>query len=221
MFALRRPGRFRKRLGVDKRMGNYCGPKVRLSRRLGVPIAETVRHMNLRRPNRPGMHGYRSPRRGLYGRQLIEKQRLAFYYNVRDRQMRRYVALAQKGGGSTADALRQLLETRLDNVIRRLGWVRTIWQARQMVAHGHVLVNDKKVDRPSYVVRAEDVITVKDKSQKFAQASAESCEEKLVPSWLEAEGGKLRGTVLHPPSPDEVRIPFELEYSLIIEYYTK
>ena len=202
-------------------MGNYTGPKVRLSRRLGVPIAETGKHMNLKRPNRPGMHGYRSPRRSLYGRQLIEKQRLAFYYNVRDRQMRRYVVMAQKGHASGADGLRQLLERRFDNVVRRLGWARTIWQARQIVAHGHLLVNGKKVDRPAFLVKAGDIITVRDKSQKFVTASAETCEEKLVPAWLAAEEGKLVGTVTQLPMVEDIRVPFDLEYSLIIEYFTK
>ena len=202
-------------------MGNYTGPKVKLSRRLGVPVAETAKHTNLRRTSRPGQHGYRSPRRSLYGRQLIEKQRLAFYYNVRDRQMRRYVEMASKGHGSAADALRQILETRLDNVIRRLGWARTIWQARQNVVHSHFLVNGKKVDRPSFQVKAGDVITVAPGSEKFVGNCAESCEEKLVPPWLACEEGKLRGDVVHLPGADEVRIPFELEYSLIIEYYTK
>ena len=202
-------------------MGNYTGPKLRLSRRLGVPIAETVKHTNPRRANRPGMHGYRSPRRSLYGRQLTEKQRLAFYYNVRDRQMRLYVSQASKGKGSAADSLRQLLECRLDNVVRRLGWARTIWQSRQLVVHGHLMVNGTKVDRPSYQVKAGDVITASEKSQKFLNGCAESCEEKLVPSWLAAEEGKLVGNVLHVPQTDEIRIPFELEYSLIIEYYTK
>ena len=202
-------------------MGNYTGPKVRLSRRLGVPIAETGKHMNLRRPNRPGMHGYRSPRRSLYGRQLIEKQRLAFYYNVRDRQMRRYVVTAQKGHASAADGLRQLLERRLDNVVRRLGWARTIWQARQIVAHGHLLVNGQKVDRPGFEVKAGDVISVCDKSQKFVAAAAEACEEKLVPAWLAAEEGKLVGTVTQLPMIEDIRVPFDLEYSLIIEYFTK
>ncbi|MBN1437720.1 MAG: 30S ribosomal protein S4 [Sedimentisphaerales bacterium] len=201
-------------------MGNYTGPKVKLSRRLGVPIAETVRHMSLKRPNRPGMHGFRSPRRSLYGRQLNEKQRLAFYYNVRDRQMRKYVKMASVGHGSAAAALRQILESRLDNVVRRLGWVRTIWQARQMVAHGHILVNGNKVDIPSYLVKAEDTISVKDKSSKFVQTCSETCEEKLVPTWLVCEDGKLQGKVLNLPSVEEIRIPFELDYSLIIEYFT-
>lgn len=202
-------------------MGNYTGPKVKLSRRLGVPIAETVRHMSLKRPNRPGMHGFRSPRRSPYGRQLNEKQRLAFYYNIRDRQMRKYVKMASVGHGSAADALRQLLERRLDNVVRRLGWVRTIWQARQMVAHGHLLVNGKKVDIPSYLISAGDVITVREKSQKFVQTAAETCEEKLVPTWIAVEDNKLQGTILHIPAVDEVRIPFELDYTLIIEYFTR
>jgi len=202
-------------------MGNYSGPKVRLSRRLGVPIAETVKHMSLKRPNRPGQHGFRSPRKSLYGRQLIEKQRLSFYYNVRDKQMNTYVKEVSKGVGSAADALRQILETRLDNVIRRLGWARTIWQARQSVAHSHFLVNGEKVNIPSYLVKAGDVITVTEKSKKFVTACAESCEEKLVPTWLEADDAKLEGRVLHLPDVEEIRLPFDLDYALIIEFYSR
>ena len=145
---------------------------------------------------------------------------MAFYYNVRDRQLRKYVSLASVGHGSAADALRQILEIRLDNVVRRLGWVRTVWQARQMVAHGHISVNGKKVDIPSYLVKIGDTITVKEKSQKFAQTCAETCEEKLVPTWLVCEENKLEGKVLHLPLVEEIRIPFELDYSLIIEYFT-
>lgn len=202
-------------------MGNYIGPKVRLSRRLGVPIAETVKHMSLKRTSRPGMHGYRNPRQSLYGRQLLEKQRLAFYYNVRDKQMRKYVVVAAKGHGSAADGLRQILELRLDNVVRRLGWCRTVWQARQMVVHGHIQVNGKKVDRPSYLVKEGMKISVRPKSMKFVQAAAESCEEKLVPAWITAEEGKLEGSIIHKPSNEEIRLPFELDYSLIVEYYTR
>ena len=200
-------------------MGNYTGPKVRLSRRLGVPIAETAKHLNLRRPNRPGMHGYRRGRPSLYGRQLAEKQKIACYYNLRDGQLRKYIASAAKSRRDSTAAIQELLETRLDNVIRRLGWARTIWQARQAVAHGHFQVNGRKVDRPSFRVKPDDVITVRDRSKKFVKDCAETCEGPLPPEWLSVDENKLEGRVTRKPAPEDVRLPFEIEFGLIIEYY--
>ena len=200
-------------------MGNYTGPKVRLSRRLGVPICETAKHLNPRRPNRPGMHGFRRGRPTLYGRQLAEKQKLAFYYNVRDGQMRGYMHQARRSKRNTETVFQELLETRLDNVVRRLGWARTIWQARQSVAHGHFQINGRKVDRPSYRVKTGDVIVVKERSQKYVAACAESCEGPLPPEWLNTEENKLQASVTRAPAPEDVRLPFEIEYGLVVEFY--
>jgi small subunit ribosomal protein S4 len=200
-------------------MGGYIGPKVRLSRRLGVPVAETAKHLNLRRPNRPGMHGFRRGRASLYGKQLAEKQKIAAYYNLRDAQMRHYMEMATRLAGNTETNFQILLETRLDNAVRRLGWARTIWQARQAVAHGHFHVNGRKVDRPSYRVRPGDVITVKERSQKFIKACAETAEGPLPPEWLSVTENKLEATVVRMPAPEDVRLPFEVEFGNIIEYY--
>ncbi len=200
-------------------MGNYTGPKVRLSRRLGVPIAETAKHLNLRRPSRPGIHGYRRGRPSLYGRQLAEKQKIACYYNIRDGQLRRYMAMAAASSRDSIAVFQELLETRLDNVVRRLGWARTIWQARQAVAHGHFQINGRRVDRPSQRVRPGDVISVKERSQKFVRACAETCEGPLPPEWLVAEENKLEARVVRPPTPEDIRLPFEVEYGFIVEYY--
>jgi len=202
-------------------MGNYSGPKVRLSRSLGVPIAETPKHLNLKRTTRPGMHGFRPARRTLYGRQLAEKQKLAFYYNVRNAQLRRYMQKAVKSSKNTPDALQEMLETRLDNVIRRLGWARTIWQARQMVSHGHIYVNGRKVDRPAYPVEPGDRITAKESSKAYVRSCAQSTEDVFIPAWLEGDSEKCEARVLRLPTPEDVRLPFELNYSLIIEFYTK
>lgn len=207
--------------GKRTSMGNYIGPKVRLSRRLGVPIAETAKHLNPRKPNRPGMHGFRRGRPTLYGRQLAEKQKLAFYYNVRDKQLRRYMAIASHSQRETVAAFQELLETRLDNVVRRLGWARTIWQARQAVAHGHFLINGRKVDRPSYNVKVEDQITIKDRSKQFVKNCAETCEGPLPPEWLALDEGKMQAKVVRLPVVEDVRLPFEIAYGLVIEYYTR
>jgi len=117
--------------------------------------------------------------------------------------------------------LQQLLETRLDNVIRRAGWARTIWQARQLVSHGHFLVNGHKVDKPGYGVSANEIITVKDKSKALVKSCAESCSEALVPAWLNVDNGKWEIQVIRLPMPEDVRLPFEIEYSKVIEFYTR
>lgn len=202
-------------------MGGYIGPKVKLSRSVGVPIAETSKHTNPRRTNRPGMHGFRPARRSLYGRQLNEKQKLAYYYNVRDRQLRGYMTQANRAKRSAPEVLQELLETRLDNVLRRLGWARTIWQARQLVNHGHIRVNDRRVDIPSFHVSAGDVITVKDSSKPLVKHCLESVEERLIPSWVVSDDDKLEGKVERMPFPEDVRLPFDVTYSLVIEYYTR
>lgn len=202
---------------------NYCGPKVRLSRKLGVPVAETPRHVTPKREKRPGQHGFRRGRTTLYGLQLKEKQKLAYYYNVADKQMRRYMDIATNSKRSTPVELQEILETRLDNVIRRLRWARTIWQARQMVAHGHFRLNGRRVDLPSHPVKPDDVITVRDRSKKFIQASAEASSSMgfAVPEWLTVDEGKMQVKVVRLPEFDEVRLPFDIDYSKIIEYYTR
>jgi small subunit ribosomal protein S4 len=202
-------------------MGNYTGPKVRLTRRVGVPIAETSKHVKPRRPNRPGMHGYRRGRASLYGRQLAEKQKIAFYYNIRDRQLRRYMAAARASNRDTAAVMQELLETRLDNVVRRMGWARTIWQARQAVVHGHFLVDGRRVDRPSFAVSPGSVISIRDRSKKFVQTCAEICEGPLPPEWLAVDENKMEGRMVRMPTPEDIRLPFEVEFGSIIEYYGK
>ena len=202
-------------------MGNYCGPKVRLSRSLGVPIAETPKHINMKRTTRPGMHGYRPARRTLYGRQLAEKQKLALYYNIRSAQLRRYMQAAVQSKVNTPEALQEMLETRLDNAIRRLGWTRTIWQARQLVSHGHLKVNGRRVDRPGYGVIAGDVIAVKESSKPYVKQCIASCTEAVVPSWLTPDNDKCEARVVRMPAPEDVRLPFDIDYSLIVELYTR
>ena len=204
-------------------MGTYHGAKVRLARRAGVPVAEPPKHTNVRRPTRPGMHGRRRARTSLYGEQLAEKQKLAAYYNIRDRQFTRHIEQAQAKPGSTTDALQQILESRLDNVIRRLRWARTVWQARQMVAHGHFYVNGHKVDIASYQVSPGEEITVKPGSEPFVHAAMESAGEAdiQVPPWLSVDSDNLRAKVLRLPAPEEIRLPFEIDVAKVIEMYTR
>jgi len=203
-------------------MGNYVGPKVRLTRALGVPIAETPKHMRLRNENPPGMHVMRrGRRRSIYGQQLSEKQKLARYYNVRDGQMRRYMKQAASSHNTTPTALHESLETRLDNVIRRLGWARTIWQARQMVVHGHFAINGKKTNRPSFHLNSGDKVTVKERSAKFVRETSETAEFHLTLDWLQRDEAKFEATITRMPSLDDSRIPFEIDYNLIVEYYSR
>ena len=202
-------------------MANYSGPKVRLSRRLGVPISDTAKHVNRKKESRPGMHGYRRSRQSLYGLQLAEKQKIAFYYNVSNKQLRRYMDLAGRDKRATTVAFQEVLESRFDNVIRRLGWARTIWQARQMVTHGHFCINGHKVDIPSYHIKPNDVVTVREKSDKFVRQAAETAEAPDAPAWLALTDNKLEATVQHLPAFEDVRLPFEVEFPKIIEYYTR
>src|ERR1700687_4376564 len=119
-------------------MGRYTGPKVKLSRRVGVPIRDLQKHP-AKELTPPGMHGFRGRRNTEYGVRLTEKQKLRFHYSMQEKQFRRFLDIAKKSKGNTANTLQQLLECRLDNVVRRLGVGRTIWATRQTVAHGHVL----------------------------------------------------------------------------------
>ncbi len=198
-------------------MANYTGPKVRLSRRVGVPIEDNHKHTSKRALTAPGMHGYRGRRLKDYGVRLVEKQKLRYHYNILEKQFRRYMADANRRPGNTGEILMQLLEQRLDNVVRRSGLSRTIWGARQLVAHGHIRVNGQKVDRPSYAVKPGDVITVKQKSEKLAREALESLAGHEVPGWLELNPSDLTVKVNAYPTSDQV--PFDVNTNLIIEFY--
>ncbi|MEM0914937.1 MAG: 30S ribosomal protein S4 [Planctomycetota bacterium] len=199
-------------------MANYTGPKVKLSRRVGVPIADLPKHTTKRQLNPPGQHGFRGRRLRDYGVRLNEKQKLRYHYNVMEKQFRRYMDKAGSMKGNTGELLLRLLEERLDNVIRRLGWARSIWAARQCVAHGHVLVNGKKVDIASYSVDVNDEITLKkDASKKLVREAMESLPGHEVPSWLSYDPSTLTAKVVSVPTSDQV--PFDVNMNLVIEFY--
>ena len=198
-------------------MARYTGPKVRLSRRVGVPIADIPKHTSKRQLNPPGIHGYRMRRLRDYGLRLNEKQKLRYHYNVMEKQFRRYVDEAARRPGNTGELLLELLETRLDNAVRRAGFARTIWAARQMVAHGHVRVNGQKVDRPSYALKTGDSISFKDKIQKVVREQMETMAGYEVPGWLDIHPGELTAKVVARPAPDQ--IPFDINPNLVIEFY--
>src|ERR687896_434550 len=197
-------------------MGRYTGPKVKLSRRVGVPIADIPKH-TAKELQLPGMHGYRGRRNTEYGVRLIEKQKLRFHYGMLEKQFRRFMTMAKKSKGNTANSMIQLLETRLDNVLRRLGVGRTIWATRQIVAHGHVLVNGRKTDIASYLVKPGQAITFKEGIHKVLRDNMEQNAGHNVPGWLEWNPSQLTAKVVSISTPEDV--PFEVNLNLIIEFY--
>jgi len=198
-------------------MARYLGPKVKLSRRVGVPIADTPKHTTKRQLNPAGMHGYRMRRLRDYGLRLNEKQKVRHYYSVLEKQFRRYLAEAQRLPGNTGNNLMRLLELRLDNVVRRTGVVRTVWAARQLVAHGHVKVNGKKVDRPSYALKIGDVVTFKERVHSMIRDNMESIVGHIVPEWIEVNPSELTARIVSEPGVDQV--PLEVNPNLIVEFY--
>ncbi len=198
-------------------MARYTGPKVKLSRRVGVPIADNPKHTSKRQLVFPGMHGFRGRRLRDYGVRLNEKQKLKFHYGILEKQFRRVFEKASGMPGNSGDMLLQLLERRLDNVVRRAGLARSVWGARQIVAHGHVLLNNRKTDRPSAIVSVGDVITFKPKAQKLAREAMESLAGFEVPGWIELNPSELTIRIIALPTTDQ--IPFDVNTNLIIEFY--
>ena len=156
-----------------------------------------------------------------YGRQLREKQKAKFIYGVLEKQFRSYYDKALKIEGITGDNLMTLLETRLDNVVFRLGFARTRKEARQTVRHGHITVNGKRVDIPSYRVKSGDVVAVAPKYKDLLpiKEALISSEHMAVPAWLEVDIEKLQGTVLQLPSRDQIDL--DIDAQLIVELYSK
>ncbi|MBN8645450.1 MAG: 30S ribosomal protein S4 [Planctomycetes bacterium] len=198
-------------------MARYTGPKVKLSRRVGVPIADLPKHTSKRQLIPAGMHGYRGRRLRDYGVRLNEKQKLRFHYNLLERQMRRYMAEAKRSKGNSGEMLLQLLERRLENVVRRMGVVRSIWAARQVVVHGHVRVNGKKVDRPSFCVKVGDTVSFKEKIKPVLRDAMESIVGHNVPGWVEFTPAEMSAKIVALPTSDQV--PFDVNTNLIVEFY--
>ena len=198
-------------------MGRYTGPKHKRARREGLNILEkTSRSLDRRINIPPGIHGKRRARKlSEYGTQLREKQKLKRIYGLMEKQFKKYVVLAQKKKANTEDALVEHLETRLDNIIYRLGFGKTRAQARQMVAHRHVFVNGKKINIPSYAARPGDLITL---TGKFIKDEIKVRIENLtLPSYLEREN--FKGKVLREPISADVANP--INYQLVIEFYSR
>ena len=154
-----------------------------------------------------------------YGMQLNEKQKVKFIYGVLEKQFRKYYTMATKRHGITGEMLLQILETRLDNVVFRLGFAGTRREARQMVNHSHITINGKKVNIPSYLVKPGDVIAIKETSVPKFKENVEANSTRIVPDWLDADKNTLSGRVVALPTREH--IDYEVEEHMIIELYSK
>jgi small subunit ribosomal protein S4 len=201
-------------------MARYTGPITKKSRRLGVDLVGFDRAYE-RRPYPPGQHGRGRQKESEYRLQLHEKQKARYTYGILEKQFRRYYEEANRTQGKTGEALLQILESRLDNVVYRAGLARTRRHARQLVVHGHFLVNGRKVNVPSYRVAAYDVIDVRPKSQEMTPfiIARETQGERPVPAWLEVLPGQLRILVHQLPVRQQIDTP--VQEQLIVELYSK
>lgn len=205
-------------------MARRVGSKIKHARRFGQAIFGTAKEAKIlqRRGYPPGQHGPTSrSRTSEYGLQLKEKQKAKIMYGLLERQFRKYYEEAFRREGDTGQTLLQYLERRLDNTVYRLGLGTTRSQARQLVNHGHVLVNDRKVDIPSYRVKVGDTISVRpqSKQKKYFETVMKSLENYEVPVWLELDKSELRGKVLALPEGDQLER--NIAPQLIVEFYSR
>jgi len=210
-------------------MARYTGPACRLCRRFGDKLmlkGERCATPKCPLEKRSTPPGGRSLRRGRSriserGLQLREKQKVRFSYGILERQFRRFFAEAKKSRGATGETLLILLERRLDNVIYRLGFADSRAQARQIVRHGHIVVNSRKTDIPSLLVRSGDVVKWREASTKteYYKRVAEEIEEKFIPDWLSLDKENMTGRVLNLPGKDDIEAGFNVK--AIVEYYSR
>ena len=200
-------------------MARYTGPSWKLSRRLGISLTGTGKELE-KRPYAPGQHGPNQRKKlSEYGLQLQEKQKLRHMYGVTERQFRNLFDKAGKLKGVHGENFMILLESRLDNVVYRLGLARTRRAARQLVNHGHILVDGSRVDIPSYKVTSGQTISVREKSRN-AVAIKEAVEvNNFVPDFLTFDADKLEGTFTRLPERSE--LPAEINEALIVEFYSR
>lgn len=209
-------------------MARYTGPVCKLCRREGVKLfLKGDRCMSSkcsveRRNTRPGQHGGSRPRKASgYALQLREKQKVRRTYGVLERQFKRHFDIASRRPGKTSENLLQILEMRLDNMVYRLGFADSRSQARQLVSHGHFAVNGRKTDIPSFIVKPNDVIGVRERSKslEYFKVRAELLSQKGVPAWLRLDVNELSGRVSSLPSRTDLELPFEEQ--MVVEYYQR
>ena len=202
-------------------MARYTGPRTRISRRFGIPIFGPSKYLE-RRNYGPGVHGPKSRRKNTdYALGLIEKQKFRYYYGLMEKQFRGVYEKALKRRGITGETMLQILETRLDNVVFHLGFGNTRSAARQLVGHGHVKVNGKKVNISSYALKVNDVVEVKDSnvSRQLATKSLEISTSRVVPDWLSLDKNTFKGTVMRVPTREEIQ-PIANEQA-VVEFYSR
>ncbi|MCP5516749.1 MAG: 30S ribosomal protein S4 [Verrucomicrobiales bacterium] len=202
-------------------MARYTGPRVRISRRFGVPIFGSSKYLE-RRGYPPGMHGPRSRRKiSEFALGLMEKQKIRYYYGLQEKQFRRIYEESTRKRGVTGELMLQALETRLDNVVFHLGFAPTRAAARQMVNHGHIHVNGRRVAIPSCALQVNDVVEVRNASvsRQMATRSFEISTSRMVPEWLSLDKDMFKGVVMRIPSRDEIQ-PIGNEQA-VVEFYSR
>jgi small subunit ribosomal protein S4 len=199
---------------------NYTGPKVRLSRRVGIALTPKAAKVMERKKGGPGEPRFRSRRRQMsdYGRQLLEKQRLRYQYNIPEKQLRNYFKKALSKHGNTGDLLIRMLETRIDACVLRAGLARTIYAARQYVSHEHFVVNGVKVKSPGFQLKAGDVLQVKEASRRLA-SFREALSQAAPPVYLQVSKDELKAQLVNLPRREE--IPVECDLGQVIEFYSR
>lgn len=201
-------------------MSRYTGPAWRVSRRLGYSVLGTGEEL-AKRQSVPGQHGDARPKKKTeYGTQLAEKQKLRFTYGLSEKQFRRFFLIAKADKEkSTGLALFQLLESRLDNLVYRMGFAKTRRQARQLVTHGHILVNGKKVDIPSYIVDINSVISFKESSLNLKVVTECIDSKPAIPGFVTVDANKREGTYVRYPERSE--LTSEIDEAQVIEFYNR
>ena len=199
-------------------MAKYTGPIYKKSRRLGFSILETGQEL-VKKPYAPGQHGKNTKKLSNYGTQLREKQKVRFMYGLSEKQLRKTFEEARKMKGVLGEDFLKLLESRLDNIVYRLGFATTRKAARQLVNHGHITVNGKKVDIPSYRVKPGDIIAVKESSKNHPaiKAALEAINHRV--EYVTYDETKLAGTFVRYPERSELNN--EIDESLIVEFYSR
>lgn len=203
-------------------MARYRGPRIKVCRALGVIIPGMTTQATLTRPYPPGEHGARRRSKSSdFKVRLMEKQKLRFHYGILEKQFKRYVSEAARRKGPTGVNLVFLLESRLDNIVWRLGLAPTIPAARQLVVHGHIQVNGKRVDRPSYQVKLNFEVSVREKSRNksFMQENLQRSLSRIRPHFLEFDAAKAIGKMISRPVKED--IPFEIDTQKVIEFYSQ
>ncbi|MEC0246267.1 30S ribosomal protein S4 [Paenibacillus chitinolyticus] len=199
-------------------MSRYTGPKFKLSRRLGISLSGSGKE--LKRPFPPGQHGPGQRKKlSNYGMQLQEKQKLRLMYGVHEKQFRNLYSFAANQKGITGETFMQLLESRLDNLVFRLGFSNSRAGARQLVAHGHVTVNGKKVDIASYSVKTGDVIGLRERSRGLSVIKEALANRNYLPAYVEFNEAALEGKYVRLPERSE--LPQEIDEKQIVEFYNR